>query len=98
VITPYVLMYAMHDALVKPMLGNAMTPSLAVQWQESANGLAYDFELRQGVAFHNGDPFTKVYGGARYAHLEAQLSLCVRAARGGIGFRRHPVIHLLRSL
>jgi peptide/nickel transport system substrate-binding protein len=58
VITPYMLLYAMHDALVKPMPGNTMTPSLAVKWQESADGLAYDFELRQGVKFHNGDSFT----------------------------------------
>jgi peptide/nickel transport system substrate-binding protein len=58
VITPYMLMYAMHDALVKPMPGNAMTPSLAMKWQEGSDGLTYDFELRQGVTFHNGDPFT----------------------------------------
>src|SRR5690606_22933233 len=58
VITPYMLMYAMHDALVKPMPDNTMAPCLAVKWQESADGLTYDFELRQGVTFHNGDPFT----------------------------------------
>jgi peptide/nickel transport system substrate-binding protein len=57
-ITPYMFMYAMHDALVKPMPDNAMSPCLATQWSESADGLAYDFELRQGVKFHNGDPFT----------------------------------------
>ena len=32
--------------------------SLATQWQQSPDGLTYDFELRQGVVFHNGDPFT----------------------------------------
>ena len=58
VITPYMFMYAMHDALVKPMPGNPMAPSLATRWSESADGLTYDFELRQGVKFHNGDPFT----------------------------------------
>jgi peptide/nickel transport system substrate-binding protein len=58
VITPYMFMYAMHDALVKPMPGNPMAPSLATKWSESADGLTYDFELRQGVKFHNGDPFT----------------------------------------
>ena len=35
-----------------------MAPSLATQWSESADGLTYDFALRQGVTFHNGDPFT----------------------------------------
>jgi peptide/nickel transport system substrate-binding protein len=35
-----------------------MSPSLATHWQESADGLSYDFVLRQGVKFHNGEPFT----------------------------------------
>jgi peptide/nickel transport system substrate-binding protein len=58
VITPYMFMYAMHDALIKPMPANPMFPSLATQWNQSPDGLAYDFELRQAVKFHNGDPFT----------------------------------------
>jgi peptide/nickel transport system substrate-binding protein len=58
VITPYMFMYAMHDALAKPMPDNPMFPSLATKWSESADGLTYDFELRQRVKFHNGDPFT----------------------------------------
>src|SRR5262249_46993846 len=41
-----------------PMPDNPMSPSLATKWSESADGLMYDFELRQGVKFHNGDPFT----------------------------------------
>jgi peptide/nickel transport system substrate-binding protein len=51
-------LYALHDALVKPMPDGPMSPCLATRWSESADGLAYDFELRQGVKFHNGDPFT----------------------------------------
>jgi peptide/nickel transport system substrate-binding protein len=51
-------LYAIHDALVKPMPDQPMASSLATQWSESADGLTYDFELRQGVTFHNGDPFT----------------------------------------
>jgi peptide/nickel transport system substrate-binding protein len=58
VITPFMFLYAVHDALIKPMPGNPMTPSLATKWTESADGLTYDFELRQGVKFHNGDAFT----------------------------------------
>jgi peptide/nickel transport system substrate-binding protein len=58
IITPYMFMYALHDALFKPMPDNPMAPSLALKWNESADGLTYDFELRQGVKFHNGDPFT----------------------------------------
>jgi peptide/nickel transport system substrate-binding protein len=58
VITPFLFLYAMHDALVKPMPDNQMSPCLATKWSESEDGLTYDFELRQGVKFHNGDPFT----------------------------------------
>jgi len=30
IITPFMVLYALHDALVKPMPGKAMAPSLAV--------------------------------------------------------------------
>jgi peptide/nickel transport system substrate-binding protein len=56
--TPYMLLYPLHDALLKPMPDNPMFPSLATAWSESEDGRTYDFELRQGVKFHNGDPFT----------------------------------------
>ncbi len=58
IITPFMLLYAVHDAMVKPMPGNAFTPSLAESWSESPDGLTYDFLLRAGVTFHNGDPLT----------------------------------------
>jgi peptide/nickel transport system substrate-binding protein len=56
--TPFMILYALHDALVKPMPGNPMAPSLAESWSLSKDGLAYEFVLRQGVRFHNGDPVT----------------------------------------
>ena len=65
----FAFLYALHDALVKPMPDNPMAPSLATAWQESPDGLTYDFQLRQGVTFHNGDPFTAddvTYSFARY--------------------------------
>jgi len=49
---------ALHDALVKPMPGNSLTPSLAESWSASPDGLGYEFVLRKGVKFHNGDPVT----------------------------------------
>src|SRR5438067_6760976 len=58
VITPFWVLYALHDALVKPMPGNLMAPSLAESWTVSADQRIYEFKLRQGVKFHNGDPFT----------------------------------------
>ncbi len=57
-LTPFWVLYAMHDALVKPMPGNQMTPSLAESWTVSPDQRAYEFKLREGLKFHNGDPFT----------------------------------------
>ena len=57
-ITSFLFLYALHDALVKSMPGNPQAPSLAESWSESADGLTYEFKLRQGVTFHNGDPLT----------------------------------------
>jgi peptide/nickel transport system substrate-binding protein len=56
VVTPFLLLYALHDALVKPMPGNAWAPSLAESWTASKDGLTYEFVLRKGLRFHNGDP------------------------------------------
>jgi len=56
--TPFVFLYALHDALIKPLPGNDMAPCLAESWTESPDGLVYEFKLREGLAFHNGDPFT----------------------------------------
>ena len=58
VITPFLTLYALHDALVKPMPGNAWAPGLAESWTASKDGLMYEFVLRKGVRFHNGDPLT----------------------------------------
>ena len=58
IITPFMILYALHDAMVKPMPGNAMAPSLAESWNASPDGLVYEFVLRKGVKFHNGEPVT----------------------------------------
>jgi peptide/nickel transport system substrate-binding protein len=58
IITPFVYYYAYHDALVKPMPGNPLAPCLAESWSTTPDGLTYEFVLRKGVRFHNGDPVT----------------------------------------
>jgi peptide/nickel transport system substrate-binding protein len=58
VITPFMELYALHDAMVKPMPGNPQAPCLAESWSASEDGLSYDFVLREGTLFHNGDPVT----------------------------------------
>jgi peptide/nickel transport system substrate-binding protein len=57
-ITPFGLLYALHDALVRPYPGHKMGPSLAESWKESPDGKTYEFKLRPGLKFHNGDPVT----------------------------------------
>jgi peptide/nickel transport system substrate-binding protein len=57
-LTPFWIAYALHDALIKPMPGNLLAPSLAESWTVSPDGRVYDFKLREGLKFHNGDPFT----------------------------------------
>ena len=57
-ITPFGLLYAMHDALVRPYPGTKMGPSLAESWKESPDGKTYEFKLRAGLKFHNGEPVT----------------------------------------
>ena len=57
-ITPFGTLYAIHDALVRPLPNQKMGPSLAESWTESPDGLTYEFKLRRGLKFHNGDPLT----------------------------------------
>jgi peptide/nickel transport system substrate-binding protein len=57
-ITPFMVMYALHDAMVKPMPNQATAPSLAESWSVSKDGLTWEFALRKGARFHNGDPVT----------------------------------------
>jgi len=58
IITPFMVLYALHDALVKPMPAGINTPSLAESWTASKDGLTYEFVIRKGVKFHNGEPVT----------------------------------------
>src|SRR3989475_2922590 len=80
-ITPFGTLYAIHDALVRPMPNQKMGASLAESWTESADGLVYEFKLRRGLKFHNGDPLTAEdvkfsfdrYNGAGARELRARV-------------------------
>jgi peptide/nickel transport system substrate-binding protein len=82
IITPFMILYALHDAMVKPMPGKPMAPSLAESWTASPDGRTYDLVLRKGVKFHNGDPVTaedvkfsfERYRGAAAATLKKRVT------------------------
>src|SRR5262245_34870250 len=57
-ITPFMILYALQDAMVKPMPGQPFAPSLAESWTAAEDSSWYEFVLRKGPTFHNGDPVT----------------------------------------
>src|SRR5437870_9963246 len=58
IISVMMVLTAVHDAMVKPMPGKPFAPSLAESWTTSKDGLVYEFVVRKGVVFHNGDALT----------------------------------------
>src|SRR5262247_3447346 len=95
IITPFLILYALHDAVVKAMPGNPMTPSLAESWTVSPDGLVYEFVLRCGVKFHNGDPVTaedvkfsfERYRGASQRPLKESVAAVETPDPGRVRFR-----------
>jgi peptide/nickel transport system substrate-binding protein len=81
-ITPFMVLYALHDALVKPMPGQALASSLAESVTASEDGLSYEFVLRNGAMFHNGEPVTaedvkfsfERYRGASHDVMKARVA------------------------
>lgn len=48
-----------------------IVPDLATSWKISASGLTYTFDLRHGVTFHDGTPFTSKSVAASFARRVA---------------------------
>jgi len=46
-----------YEGLIKVDRNGNFIPGLATKWEVSADGRVYTFNLRQGVKFHNGEPF-----------------------------------------
>src|SRR6516164_2216922 len=81
-ITPFMVLYALHDAMVKPMPGQPFAPCLAESVGASEDGLSYEFVLRKEATFHNGDPVTaedvkfsfERYRGASHDVMKARVA------------------------
>jgi peptide/nickel transport system substrate-binding protein len=58
IVTPFMVLYGLHDAMLKALPGNQLAPALAESWTVTPDGLVYEFVLRRGVKFHNGEPVT----------------------------------------
>jgi peptide/nickel transport system substrate-binding protein len=48
----------LYDTLVTYDIDGNIVPELAESWEINEDGTVYTFTLRQGVTFHNGEPFT----------------------------------------
>src|SRR2546427_11662981 len=94
-ITSFMILYALHDAMVKPMPGNQVAPGLAESWSVSPDGLVYEFVLRKGVRFHNGDPVTaedvkfsfERYRGSANKTIKDRVSVVETLDGGRVRFR-----------
>lgn len=49
--------YLIYDRLVEQDADQTYHPHLAESWETSADGMNWTFKLRQGVRFHDGEPF-----------------------------------------
>jgi peptide/nickel transport system substrate-binding protein len=82
IVSPFMVLYALHDAMVKPMPGKSQAPCLAQSWSASEDGLTYEFVLRKGVKFHNNEPVTaedvkfsfERYHGAAHELMKQQVA------------------------
>jgi peptide/nickel transport system substrate-binding protein len=74
--TSFFPLYLFHDSLLKPMGGNLYAPGVAESWTISPDFRVYEFKLRKGVKFHNGDLLTAedvVFSFWRYRATMAKL-------------------------
>ena len=95
IITPYMVLYAIHDAMVKPMPGNGLAPSLAESVTISDDKLTYDMAIRKGAKFHDGTPVTaedvkfsfERYRGAQAGQIKGRVASIETPDPGHVRFK-----------
>src|SRR5262245_4827486 len=93
--TAFMVLNGLHDALVKPMPGKPTAPSLAESWKASPDGLTYEFVMRKGARFHNGEPVTaedakfsfERYRGIHARHFKEMITAVEAPDPGRLRFR-----------
>lgn len=60
---------SVYDTLVEPDADGRIVPALAEEWTVSPDGRVWEFTLRRGVRFHNGDPLTSADVKATFERL-----------------------------
>src|SRR5262245_2648461 len=95
IITPYMMLYAVHDAMVKPMPGNSLAPSLAESISVSDDKLIYDMVIRKEAKFHDGTPVTSAdvkfsferYRGAQAGQIKGRVASIETPDPGHVRFK-----------
>ncbi len=59
---------------------STFTPCLATEWHVEDDNMTWVFKLREGVTFHNGEPFTSADVVTTYTRLLNEKSLNVRSS------------------
>jgi len=75
VTSAFFILYFIHDALIKAMPNETYAPSLAESWTVSPDSRVFEFNLRKGVKFHNGDLLTPedvIFSFSRYKATAAK--------------------------
>ncbi len=68
---PHVLGHLYNKLVTKNLADGLRTiaPDLAVSWEAASDGKAYTFNLREGVTFHDGTPFSAVDAVANFERI-----------------------------